>query len=108
MNNSKTFRLESAAWHGEEVLVNVKFTPKTITITPISQKPHYELGKKLISTDGCIDQLWDDGKIVIKYYAPPKVCRHAFFKNGDGTYTLYPNREGVPFELIPVQKGEGV
>lgn len=103
MSKEKKYYLLSNTWKFGEVIVKMTINPKTIVITPISPKPQYKLGEDLASTDGCIDQLWDDGKIVIKDYAPPKVCRHALINNCDGTYTIYPNRDGIPFELIPVE-----
>lgn len=77
------------------VKVEVKFTPKSITITPISEKP--------MATNGCIDQLWDIGKIVIREPSPKthRVGRHAVRYWGSGIYTLYPDRAGLPYVLIP-------
>lgn len=83
-------------WKGREsVEVEVKKTPKSITIAPISKKPLF--------TNGCIDQLWDKGKIVIREPAPEshKICRHKLNNWGDGIYTLYPDRAGLPYVLIP-------
>ena len=77
------------------VRVMIKKTPKTTTITPIDEKPKYVYG--------CIDRLWDDGKIIIREYAPEthKVYTHYLADWGDGTYTLYPNRQGLPYYLEP-------
>ena len=82
-------------WSDENVLVEMKKTAKTITITPISQKP--------IFTHGCIDDLWRKGKIVIREPKANKVSPHTLREWGDGRYTLYPYRAGIPFVLQPAE-----
>lgn len=89
--------------HGEEwtetVIVDFNKTPKTITIKPISLKPRY--------TNGCIDKLWDKGSIVIrkpKLGSRIKMTRDFLQDWKDGTYTLYPERAGIPYYLEPVKE----
>ena len=79
----------------EKVIVDLKRTSKQIVITPISPKPRF--------TNGCIDKLWDDGKIVIREPNPKthRICRHYLEVWGDGDYTLYPDRAGLPYRLSP-------
>lgn len=89
--------------HGEEwsetVIVDFNKTPKTVTIRPISSRPHY--------TYGCIDKLWDKGSIVIrkpKLGSRIKLTRDVLLDLGNGTYTLYPERQGIPYSLKPVKE----
>jgi hypothetical protein len=82
----------------EPVKIEVKITPKTFTIKPISPKPFY--------TNGCIDQLWDKGKIIIsKPKHEHKICRHMLINWDNGKYTLYPDRAGLPYKLVPKENG---
>lgn len=74
-------------------MVDIKITPKTVTIRPLEEQP--------FGLSGCIDELWEEGKIVIREYSGHKVCRHLLKDWGDGTFTLYPQREGEPFLLKP-------
>lgn len=92
------YSMHNEYWKDGEVIVNIKKTNKTTTITPISSKPLY--------TYGCIDQLWDKGKITIREPKPGgkiKVTRHLLEEWGNGTYTLYPDRAGIPFLLVPLE-----
>ena len=73
-------------------------TPKAVTIKPLDPKPKY--------TYGCIDKLWDKGQIRIvtdeeTMRKRNRVPRNALKDWGDGTYTLYPERQGIPFLLTP-------
>lgn len=80
---------ENNSW----VLVDMHITPKTIIIRPLEEKPFY--------TNGCIDELWDKGKIIIRNYPPEshKLCIHYIESWSDGTYTFYPQRAGQPYYL---------
>ena len=76
--------------------VDIKFSAKSITIKPLGEKPFY--------TNGCIDELWDKGKIVVKIISDPsdhRVWKHYLKDWNDGTYTLYPSRAGIPYLLEP-------
>lgn len=92
------YRMDSKCWGVGEVMVDIKKTDKTTTITPISSRPMF--------TYGCIDQLWDNGRIVIREPRPggrAKITRHALIDWGNGTSTLYPDRAGIPFLLVPLE-----
>lgn len=82
---------------GEEfgrTIVDVKITPKTFTITPLEEQP--------FGCWGCLDQLWRNGKIVVK---EPKrgMCKHKLIDWEDGSYTIYPDRAGLPYLLTKVE-----
>lgn len=92
------YSMLNESWKDGEVVVDIKKTNKTTTITPISSKPMY--------TYACIDQLWDKGKIVIREPRPggrAKITRHALIDWGNGKSTLYPDRAGIPFLLVPLE-----
>lgn len=92
------YRMINEYWPNEDVIVDIKKTEKTVTITPISSKPMF--------TYACIDQLWDKGKIVIREPRPgsrTKITRHALIDWGNGKSTLYPDRAGIPFLLVPLE-----
>ena len=89
----------SEFWGDRSVTVDIKKTAKTTTITPISPKPQY-------FTPGCIDKLWYNGKIVIREYPPEshRICANYLQDWGDGSYTLYHCRQGIPFLLTPAKE----
>lgn len=92
------YYLDSEFWCDKTVVVDVRKTPTMTIIESISQKPQF--------TPGCIDDLWYKGKIVVKDYPQEsnKVCAHCLKDWGDGVYTLYPYREGIPFVLTPAEE----
>ena len=84
--------------------VEMEKTPKTVTIKPIGAKPKYGYGD--FPLPGCIDKLWDKGQIRIctdeeMMKKKNRVPRDVLKDWGDGTFTLYPGRRGVPFLLEP-------
>lgn len=87
-------------WKDTDVVyVDIKFTPSGTTIKPLSPKPTY--------TYGCIDDLWDDGKMTIRNLKPggrQKITRHILRSWGDGDFTFYPHRAGIPYVLIPKEE----
>lgn len=96
------YRMLNDHWLDEDVIVEMKKTEKTVTITPISTRPKY--------TPGCIDDLWHNGKLVIREPKPGgriKITRHLLKDWGDGEYTLYPHREGIPFYMKPLEDENG-
>ena len=85
------------AENGTREPVDIKFSAKAITIKPLGEKPFY--------TNGCIDELWDKGKITVKVIldcSNHRVDKHYLIDWNDGTYTLYPSREGIAYLLEPV------
>lgn len=97
-------------WKDTDVVyVDVKKTPNSVIITPISPQPKYTYGRKSGFTYGCIDKLWDKGKIVIrepKLGSRIKITRDYIKDWGDGSYTFYPERAGLPYLLIPKEENE--
>lgn len=89
--------MDGLEWNDKTVRVDVKKTPKTITITPVDKKPSFFMY-------ACIEQLWDKGKITISDPKGHKLCRHRLMDWGDGTYTLYPDRAGLPYYMEPEGK----
>lgn len=96
------YRMINEYWPNEDVIVEMKKTEKTVVITPVSPRPK--------STPGCIDDLWSNGNITIREPKPGgriKITRHLLKDWGDGEYTLYPNREGIPFFMAPMEAEDG-
>lgn len=92
------YRMLNEYWLDEDVIVEMKKTERTVTITPISTKPKF--------THGCIDDLWRNGKLVIREPRAGsriKMTRCLLKDWGDGEYTLYPDREGIPFYMKPLE-----
>lgn len=107
MSKEQTYYMLNDRWEKGEVVVSMKITPKTITITPTTEQPRYKHGwQTLKSVPGSIDRLWKNGKIIIRELraeGKQKIKRDYLREWGDGTYTLYPDRAGEPFLLVPVE-----
>lgn len=91
------YELVGKEWEGiDVVMVDLRITPKSYIITPISKRPYM--------TNGCIDQLWDNGKIIVREPTTPhKICKHYLESYGDDKYIIYPDRAGIPYLLNPKQ-----
>lgn len=74
----------------EVVMVAMKETKTAYIITPISEPPveHF---------DYYLNSLWELGKMVIKKGGG----KHGLTNWGNGEYTLYPYRSGLPYLLRP-------
>ena len=77
--------------YGEEfgyVLVDVKVNKTNVVLTPLEEKPLF--------TNGCIDCLWNEGKISVKLDNTGKHCLKCWMSN---ILTIYPYRQGIPYTL---------
>lgn len=83
-------------YNGPDMLVDLKETPKTFKITPFTPRGGVCMG--------CFDELWQGG-FVIKKEGRNKHCLKDW---GDGTYTIYPNREGIPGLLTKAPETDSI
>lgn len=71
----------------EEIIVDFKINNKSYTIIPKSEKPFFSLSS--------IDYLYNKGKVIIK----KEKSEHYIKDWGDGEYTIYFFRNGLPYLL---------
>ncbi len=81
-------------YQGDKVLAEVKRTQKTISIEMLD-KPHPRCG--------CEDVL-KKGKYTIRLNVPKGVPRDCVYDWGDGSFTVYFSREGIPTYFEPMVK----
>lgn len=110
MSKSKKYlMLNERCWDEGDVIVEMRITSKTTTITPVTERPRYRYGwQTLKPVPGCIEQLWEKGKIAIRRpLNPHRYSRHVLIDEGGDKFVLYPDRAGEPFLLKPLEGENG-
>lgn len=109
MSKEKKYYMLNGHWDLQrgDVIVKMKINPKTTTFTPVGQRPRNSFGwQSLKPLPGVLDKLWNYGKIVLRF--TPVSYKHGqtgLIDLEDGSYVLY--MSGEPFELVPVEVGDG-
>ena len=109
MSKGKTYCMLNDHWDLQrgDVIVKMKINQKTTTFTPVGERPRNSFGwQSLKPLPGVVDRLWTSGKIVLRF--TPASYKHGqtgLIDLEDGSYVLY--MSGEPFELVPVEVGDG-